>query len=271
MTKIEKRNAKKYTKLLSPEERGEFLIKLYTEYETNYKTLACMFDCTVLEIIDYLKLVDIKKCTQCKLIKTYSEFHIATGKTDGYQNHCKECAHKKRKNYYDNGPMEQRIKSRQWKDENRDRVNFVENIRRKKPEVRQKAANYVRNRANSNPKIRLRMRFSNLLYQCLINHNTSKTGGKWQEIVGYSLQELINHLESKFQSGMNWDNYGSVWHVDHKVADTLFNYTSYNDESFKKCWSLKNLQPLFVNDNLKKNDIISLEWDNVELAKELLG
>jgi len=42
------------------------------------------------------------------------------------------------------------------------------------------------------------------------------------------------------------------------------------NDTFKKCWSLQNLQPLKSELNLKKKDIISEEWNNVELAAQLL-
>lgn len=266
-----KQQWKNYTKSLSAQEQGELLVRLYTENIINYKTLSSIFDCSAEDIVQYLKLVNIKRCIQCKELKTFNDFHIAKDKFGGFQSHCKDCAHIKRKNYYNNGPIEQRIKSRQWKDDNRDRVNFVENIRRKQPEVKQKAATYMRNRVNVDMKFKLRLRFSNLLYYHLNNHNISKSGRSWEKIVGYNLQDLIRHLESKFQEGMNWDNYGSVWHIDHKVPDSLFDYSSYYDESFKKCWSLENLQPLFSKDNIRKGNAVSEEWNNVELAQKLLN
>jgi len=50
----------------------------------------------------------------------------------------------------------------------------------------------------------------------------------------------------------------------------MFNITSYTDESFKKCWSLENLQPLYGPDNLKKNGSVGSKWNNIELAAQLL-
>ena len=61
----------------------------------------------------------------------------------------------------------------------------------------------------------------------------------------------MSHLESKFTEGMTWDNYGE-WHVDHKKPMTLFEFTSTDDEGFKECWALDNLQPLWGKDNLSK-------------------
>ena len=51
---------------------------------------------------------------------------------------------------------------------------------------------------------------------------------------------------------MNWKNYGTDWHIDHKKPDCKFHYESVEDEGFKMCWSLCNLQPLWATENRKK-------------------
>ncbi len=69
----------------------------------------------------------------------------------------------------------------------------------------------------------------------------------WSKLVGYSLEDLKKHLESKFTKGMTWENYGfSGWHIDHQTPKVTFKYSSPDDEEFKKCWSLSNLQPLWA-------------------------
>jgi hypothetical protein len=95
-----------------------------------------------------------------------------------------------------------------------------------------------------------------------LNHNMSarmnsalkgmKKGKKWQEISGYSIEKLMKHLEKQFRNGMTWKNYGSYWHVDHIIPVAAFNYSSPDDIDFKKCWSLKNLQPLEATKNVRK-------------------
>jgi hypothetical protein len=52
---------------------------------------------------------------------------------------------------------------------------------------------------------------------------------------------------------MSWENYGK-WHIDHITPLSSFDIQNYNDENFKKCWSLENLQPLWAEDNLKKSN-----------------
>jgi hypothetical protein len=52
---------------------------------------------------------------------------------------------------------------------------------------------------------------------------------------------------------MSWDNYGK-WHIDHKIPVTAFNFERVDDVDFKRCWSLKNLQPLWALDNIVKGN-----------------
>jgi hypothetical protein len=69
-------------------------------------------------------------------------------------------------------------------------------------------------------------------------------------IVKFTDAELMDHLSKQFQPGMTWRNYGDVWHIDHKIPVRAFNLECAHD--IKRCWSLENLQPLFIEDNLRK-------------------
>lgn len=71
------------------------------------------------------------------------------------------------------------------------------------------------------------------------------------ESLPFTIAELTSHLESKFTHGMTWENYGK-WHIDHITPDCKFYYNSEQDEGFKMCWSLDNLQPLWAIDNSRK-------------------
>lgn len=69
----------------------------------------------------------------------------------------------------------------------------------------------------------------------------------------WSTSELANHLEKQFRKGMNWDNYGSVWVVDHIIPISRFTYESETDDDFIACWSLTNLRPLDRIENIIKS------------------
>jgi len=85
----------------------------------------------------------------------------------------------------------------------------------------------------------------------------SKNGRKWENLVGYTREKLMEHLESQFLEGMNWDNYGKFgWHIDHKIPKCNFKFNSVDDVEFKKCWSLDNLQPLWAKQNWRKPKIV---------------
>jgi hypothetical protein len=71
-------------------------------------------------------------------------------------------------------------------------------------------------------------------------------------VISYTENELRSHLEKRFKEGMSWSNYGTTWHIDHKIPITAFNLSC--DEDIKRCWSLGNLQPLFALENIKKSN-----------------
>jgi len=66
------------------------------------------------------------------------------------------------------------------------------------------------------------------------------------------------HLERLFRPGMNWQNMGK-WHIDHIYPVSSFNFSSYEDKEFKECWDLKNLQPLWAEENINKSNKILVE------------
>ena len=80
-----------------------------------------------------------------------------------------------------------------------------------------------------------------------------KKNGKMKDILGFTADELKQHLESQFIDGMNWDALmrGEI-HIDHKIPINNFKPQSEDDPAFKECWALSNLQPLWAKDNLSK-------------------
>ena len=79
-----------------------------------------------------------------------------------------------------------------------------------------------------------------------------KTGSAVRDL-GCSIGELQTHLESKFQSGMTWDNHGLYgWHIDHIKPLASFDLTD-RAQLLLAC-HYTNLQPLWATDNLSKGD-----------------
>jgi hypothetical protein len=79
-------------------------------------------------------------------------------------------------------------------------------------------------------------------------HSNQKSGSAVKDL-GCSVPELKTHLESKFQEGMNWDNWGE-WHIDHIKPLASFNLQ--DRIQFLKANHYSNLQPLWAEENTKK-------------------
>jgi hypothetical protein len=71
------------------------------------------------------------------------------------------------------------------------------------------------------------------------------------DIVGITPQELKEHLEKQFISGMTWEN-RNEWHIDHIIP---LSSAKTEEELYKLC-HYTNLQPLWAEDNLKKSNKI---------------
>jgi hypothetical protein len=137
------------------------------------------------------------------------------------------------------------------------------------PELRKRIAhknreNYLKNPdiyRKANRKYKSKKRRTDPIYN--LNNNISKAirrglkykrpGAHWEEFMPFSLDSLITHIESLFESGMCWENYGE-WHIDHIIPLSWFNYNSVGDEEFKRAWSLNNLQPKWAFDNQSKSN-----------------
>jgi hypothetical protein len=74
--------------------------------------------------------------------------------------------------------------------------------------------------------------------------------GKTYNTLGYSSDQLRKNIESKFQIGMSWDNYGD-WHIDHIRPVSSFEKNTL--VSIVNC--LDNLRPLWAIDNLSRKRI----------------
>lgn len=106
---------------------------------------------------------------------------------------------------------------------------------------------YEKERYKTNIQNRLRRSLRSRLWHAL--KRKAKTGSAVADL-SCSINQLKSHLESLFQPGMTWDNYGQ-WHIDHKVPLCSFNLS--NREDFLKACHYENLQPLWAEDNLKKS------------------
>ena len=202
-----------------------------------------------------------KTCSICNEEKIIGEFYLCWNKEDSrnyYYSYCKSCCKKK---------------SNKYKKQNRDRVNkvnatYMEIYRKANPDKKRewhkankgrvavyakKHSEKVRKRCRerwwSEKNYRLRILFSHRLWMAL---KGTKKRHKTLDLLGCSIDKLVLHLESLFQEGMTWDNYGrDGWHLDHIIPCSMFELV--NSEEQEICFHYTNLQPLWAHDNLSKN------------------
>lgn len=152
-----------------------------------------------------------------------------------------ETKERKRKNYD------------KWYEQNKEhRKQYLKEYREKNVDnIRKTKRDYERNRKSIDPLYKLISNFRTAIYQVLKENNVEKNK-HYFDILKYTPEDLIQHLEKQFTSDMTWENYGE-WHVDHKKPITSFNFQEMGDDEFMKCWSLDNLQPLWGEENIRKS------------------
>ena len=167
------------------------------------------------------------------------------------------------KAYWKANPDKAKAKSKAYREANPDKTKARHKVYREanldKTKARHKAyreANLDKINARHNNRIKtdiqykLSRRLRTRLY-CALQGN-QKTGSAVKDL-GCSIDELKTHLESKFQSGMTWDNWSfEGWHIDHIKPLASFDLTD-RKQLLLAC-HYTNLQPLWAIDNLSKGD-----------------
>jgi len=179
---------------------------------------------------EYHKEYNRKYCqTHRKEIRGYAKKY--------YYSHLEKMEEKDRK-YRESHREEMRERSRKWCQANPEQLR---GWRRK----------YDNKKRKVDPKFRLDCNIGSAIRGCL---KGKKAGRRWQSLVGYTLEDLMGHLEKQFDDKMNWENYGQYWDLDHIKPISFFRYTLPEDPEFKKCWALENLQPLEHIANIRKSN-----------------
>jgi hypothetical protein len=144
------------------------------------------------------------------------------------------------KEYYQENKKELRAKAKEYRNAHRAEKNKAQNSARK-----------------NNPNEKIRHRVSNLIRLTIQRQGSSKNGSSITKYIGYSIQELKDHLEKLFEPWMTWQNWGMydldtwddtnpttwTWQLDHIIPQAMLPYQSMEDDNFKKCWALDNLRP----------------------------
>ena len=76
------------------------------------------------------------------------------------------------------------------------------------------------------------------------------------EYIGCTMQEAREQIESKFKSGMTWENHGIMWEIDHIIPLASFDLS--DERQRMNANHISNLQPLWKWENRAK--AARLDW-----------
>jgi hypothetical protein len=187
-------------------------------------------------LLAYYEQNPLRRCYKCGVKKPLTAFVKDKNTLSGRGYICRKCSNKKKAEAARRRRAQAPPKAKKTKMTDAER-------RRKKQEYKQKYRKDPVRRMNRNMSEQIRKHMRDM--------RTGKPPGGWKSIVGYTLDELKEHLEALFAPGMSWSNYGE-WHIDHIRPKASFSFASVEDPEFLACWSLDNLQPLWAEDNIRK-------------------
>lgn len=206
-----------------------------------------------------------KICRICGDLKSIDDFHIKRGTPDDHRNECKECVKIIQKKYKEEPGFKEKGKEydkkryqelkdetiqrmRQYRIDNKEEINERLREKRKNPDIKNKWKQWFLNNKDVMAKHQMNYRkryphivaWRSILYSTLDRMGTTKEGHTVDEL-GYSAQELKEHIEGQFTKGMSWENHGD-WHIDHKRCVVDFP----PETSVKVVCSLLNLRPMWA-------------------------
>lgn len=154
------------------------------------------------------------------------------------------------KRWYENNKEKAAAWSKAYAETNKDKIkvnwNRWKNKNHKK--LNEWRAKNASKRRTSDPAFAMRERARTRISHALRNKGFTKKS-KTADIIGCDWATLSSHLESLFADGMNFQN-RHLWHVDHIIP---ISSAKTEADVLRLCF-YKNLQPLWIADNLAKSD-----------------
>jgi len=202
-------------------------------------------------------------CKKCGKAKKDTDFCKDKSRKSGLHPYCKECNKKRIVLYTALHREEARERSRLWVLNNKERVKEY----REDPSVKKHKKTYMKGyRAQNCSSIKEKQKAydsdrikKDLSYARAISFRkhlgvalkSNAVNSVIATDIGCSIGKARKHLESLFQTGMTWDNWGRHgWHIDHIRPLSSFNLTI--PKQFKEAVHYTNMQPLWAYQNLEK-------------------
>jgi hypothetical protein len=197
---------------------------------------------------------DIKTCSKCFETKELIHFRKRKLKYSyGYYAECLVCSRSRNKQHRDKYKEILNAKRREQYKAIEIKVRKYEYVQQNKERFAARNREYKRCYVANRKKDPLFKLQNNLRIRLITAIKQGSKAGSAVKDLGCSIEELKQYLESKFQPGMSWDNWGRHgWHIDHIKPLSRFDLS--NREEFLKACHYTNLQPLWAIDNIRKGN-----------------
>lgn len=139
-----------------------------------------------------------------------------------------------------------REKQREWRKKNKE----YRSEQSKTPQAKATRCRYLRRRWRDDPQHKLGLILRNRLNKAI---SRRARAGSAVKFLGCTVEELRTYLESLFQDGMGWDNWGAgpgTWQIDHVAPVALHDLTDPEQLALVCHWS--NLMPTWHEDHARK-------------------
>lgn len=162
--------------------------------------------------------------------------------------------------------------SKKWREKNSERVkkrfqNWKLNLTDEQREIQRiKLNKYVRERKKTDPNFKLSQILRTQLYKALYSKNAVKEN-RALELLGVQIKYFRKYLEHRFKKGMTWENYGSVWHIDHIIPLSIIDISK--EENLKFAFHYRNLQPMFARENIQKSNKIFIPAEKGDKLRDM--
>lgn len=104
-------------------------------------------------------------------------------------------------------------------------------------------ATYVRNRRKVDENFNIKCNLRSRVNQAIKRKGVVKSA-RTLELLGCTVEFLKVYLQERFLPTMTWENYGTLWYIDHIIPCASFDLTDFEQQ--KACFHYTNLQPLFA-------------------------
>ena len=190
----------------------------------------------------------MKICTKCNINKNLIEFYVDKKQSSGYRPSCKECE----KKYRDSRKSIRSEYDKKYYKENKEiKDNYKKKYYQKnKTKIIKKITEYQNEKCKNDSIFAFGRKVRNMVRSSFNRkQNRYKKPQRTELILGCSIEEFKNYIESKFTKGMSLKNHGE-WHLDHIIPIS----SAKSEEEILILNHYTNFQPLWAKENLSKSN-----------------